>query len=367
MLDGLLLLVWTRSSRILTSRRRSVWRNRKSRKMIGFFEEDRSLTWCTSTFESLALITQHWILRIYSLSLFATTRFRTSIQYLTKFVVYDQDPIGWCSRSLYKLRMRKFDQLKTVLKLYDMEIHQKISLPNCQKLKTMVKRSMDQKLRLRVSDARNERIETWAVVARRRRLSGIEREQGVFDQWKAKGQCSRGDKCSFQHDSDERAKSTQKKPLHILSHQHKEVEVRRERGASEAGVCLGSPTDSRAKTSWKVTGTKSLCEYWHPPECRFCEMCATVGLCISGHWAARFCNDFLEGHTVLGPIRRARFTSCAASSKHPRQHLSTSLCSWKCEKHWENTVIHWRRLRWQSCQTKSRTFEVPQGLIQESE
>ena len=37
------------------------------------------------------------------------------------------------------------------------------------------------------------------------------------------------------------------KPLHPLSHQHQEVEVRRENGASEAGVCLGSSLDSRAE------------------------------------------------------------------------------------------------------------------------
>ena len=43
--------------------------------------------------------------------------------------------------SLYKLRLRESDQLKTVLELYDMEIHQKISMPNYQKLKTMVTRS----------------------------------------------------------------------------------------------------------------------------------------------------------------------------------------------------------------------------------
>ena len=41
---------------------------------------------------------------------------------------------------LYKLRIRESDQLKTVLELYDMEIHLKISVPNHQKLKTMVKR-----------------------------------------------------------------------------------------------------------------------------------------------------------------------------------------------------------------------------------
>ena len=49
--------------------------------------------------------------------------------------------------SLYKLRIREFEQLKTVLELYDTEIHQKISMTNYQKLKTTVKRCTDQKLR----------------------------------------------------------------------------------------------------------------------------------------------------------------------------------------------------------------------------
>ena len=68
--------------------------------------------------------------------------------------------------SLCKLRIRESDQHKTVLELYDMEIHQKILMPNCQKLKTMVKRRKDQKLRLR--DARHGRIETGAVVKNRK-------------------------------------------------------------------------------------------------------------------------------------------------------------------------------------------------------
>ena len=37
--------------------------------------------------------------------------------------------------SLYKMRIRESDQLKAVLKLYDMETHQKISTPDYQKLK----------------------------------------------------------------------------------------------------------------------------------------------------------------------------------------------------------------------------------------
>ena len=48
------------------------------------------------------------------------------------------------------------------------------------------------------------------------------------------------------------------KPLHPLSHQDKETEVRREKEPSEVGVRLGSPIDSRAKTSWKVFAPNHL-------------------------------------------------------------------------------------------------------------
>ena len=79
-----------------------------------------------------------------------------------------------------KLRTRESDQLKTVLELYDMEIHQKISMPNYQKLKTVVKRSIDQKLRLRNFGARNEKIQTGAV-KRRRNLLSVESKRSVFE------------------------------------------------------------------------------------------------------------------------------------------------------------------------------------------
>ena len=44
---------------------------------------------------------------------------------------------------LCKLRIRVSDQLKSVLEWYELEIHQKISKPDYQKLQTMVKRSND--------------------------------------------------------------------------------------------------------------------------------------------------------------------------------------------------------------------------------
>ena len=44
--------------------------------------------------------------------------------------------------SLYKLRVRESEKLKTVLELYNMEIHQKKAGPDYHSLKTMVKGSI---------------------------------------------------------------------------------------------------------------------------------------------------------------------------------------------------------------------------------
>ena len=125
--------------------------------------------------------------------------------------------MGWCStfmseipsgdilESLYKLIIRESAQLKTVLELYDMEIHQKISMPNYQKLKTMLKRSADQKLRLQNFDARHGRIERGAVVKKRREWVALKEEKVSVTSGKKEAECSKGDQCSFRHESNDRA------------------------------------------------------------------------------------------------------------------------------------------------------------------
>ena len=55
------------------------------KKRTGFFEEDRSPSWSRTIFECLALMTQYWIMLIYSLLFFMTILFRNSIQAGTKF------------------------------------------------------------------------------------------------------------------------------------------------------------------------------------------------------------------------------------------------------------------------------------------
>ena len=59
--------------------------------------------------------------------------------------------------SLQTLRIRELDQFTITLELCDIGYCQKTLVPNYQELKTMVKRSTDQKLRLRNFDARHGR------------------------------------------------------------------------------------------------------------------------------------------------------------------------------------------------------------------
>ena len=108
--------------------------------------------------------------------------------------------------SLYKCTIRESAQLKTVQELHDMEFHQKMSVPNYQKLTTMVKRSIDQKLRFRNFAASHGRIESGAVVKSPKGLISVEGGKGICCQWKEKGQCSKGEQCSFRHDSNDRAR-----------------------------------------------------------------------------------------------------------------------------------------------------------------
>ena len=65
---------------------------------------------------------------------------------------------------LYKLRIRESEKLKTLLELYDLEIHQKKLGPDYHRLKTMVKRSIEQEIRNKNFGAKNGNYERNAVV-----------------------------------------------------------------------------------------------------------------------------------------------------------------------------------------------------------
>ena len=170
--------------------------------------------------------------------------------------------------SLCKLRIRESEKLKTVLELFNLEIHQKKAGPDYHRLKTMVKRSIEQNLRLKNFEARNGNYERNALVKNPGTKQRVQRILGDCWQWKTHGQCSKGDNCSFRHDANKLAKSTQPNPSPRSSTQQSvknASRTRSPRGKSPSGRMSRLP----CKDYLKGTCTTPFCENWHPLECLF--------------------------------------------------------------------------------------------------
>ena len=82
------------------------------------------------------------------------------------------------------MMFRNSIQLKTVVGLYNMEIHQKKAGPDYHRLKTMVKRSIEQDLRIWNIGARNGNYERNAVVENHGTKQRGQRIVGECWQWK---------------------------------------------------------------------------------------------------------------------------------------------------------------------------------------
>ena len=151
-----------------------------------------------------------------------------------------------------------------------MEIHQKKEGPVYHRPKTMAKRSIEQDLRNRNSGTRNGNYERNAVVKNHGTKQRGQRILGDCWQWKANGQCSEGDNCSFRHGFNKRAKLIQPNPSpssFMQQDEKKASKTRSPRGRSPSGRMSRWP----CKDYLKGTCTNSFCLKWHPPECLFCK------------------------------------------------------------------------------------------------
>ena len=172
-----------KSSIILTSKEESVWRNKRPRKRTVSFAVGRLLTESIITSGSLESMILSKTMPTYSLSDFEMMIFRNSI---------------WSGTEFYYLwRKIPSEKLKTVLELYDLETHQKKIGPDYHRLKTMLKRSIEQEIRNKNFGIRNGNYEKNAVVKNQGTKQRVQRILGYCWQWETNGQCVKGDNCSF--------------------------------------------------------------------------------------------------------------------------------------------------------------------------
>ena len=156
---------------------------------------------------------------------------------------------------LYKLRKRESEKLKTVLELYDLEIHQKKAGPDYHRLKTMVKRSIEQ-------DLRNRNFGPEMGIMRETPWSRIRRQNSVDKEFleivgngKPTGSVL-----------EETITQPNPSPSSFMQqNERKASRTRSPRGKSPSGRMSRWP----CKDYLKGTCNNSFCEKWHPPECLF--------------------------------------------------------------------------------------------------
>ena len=123
--------------------------------------------------------------------------------------------------------------------------------------------------RSRNSEARHGRIESGASVKNQREQRRVQRGPRECWRWKANGLCSEGDMCSFRRDKNKRAKYAP--PPAPPPEPSTPQEVRNPaRAKSPRGR---SPSGRMSRLPWKEhlkgTCTNPSCEKWNSPQCLF--------------------------------------------------------------------------------------------------
>ena len=226
MLDAKIVSALKMTSWIGTSQEEWMWKSSMLKNTTDFFDGDRLLTWSTIIFGLWCCSwSSSWSIR--SIQCVSTRSWQSGFRYKMRpsSIICIWSTQGNVLDSMYKMRLCESVQLQTVLAAYDQEIDWGRAMPSSKILKTMVRRHIDQndqdaQLQSPKWKDRNRSIGQGKNVSVWRRLA-----EG--HQWKANGQYSRGDSCSFRHGSD-RGQPAQSSSADGRKHS-KDIGARRER------------------------------------------------------------------------------------------------------------------------------------------
>ena len=147
-LDARIASALNRITIILTSKEESVWRDKKAQKQVRFLR-GRQIAYLI--YEYFRVTGPNDSVKNYA-DLFTIGLRNDDIQEFDSkwdgiLLSMTKIPPDDILEGLYTLRKRESEKIKTVLELYDLETHQKKIGPDYHRLKTMVKRSIEQEIR----------------------------------------------------------------------------------------------------------------------------------------------------------------------------------------------------------------------------
>ena len=173
---------------------------------------------------------------------------------------------------LYKSKLQDSVQRHTALAIYEHEDVRNHEPPNYSRLKTIVRHHIDQTMRTCNFRVWNEKVERGPVTKRQKgRKVSVERIVGECCQWKAIGQFSKGDSCSFSHDGTSgnryghRQKGQSSSPAPKAQTQTDGRKPSKSSGLRESPSGTGGRIACRNFFTGKCANLS--CNYWHPPLC----------------------------------------------------------------------------------------------------
>ena len=169
---------------------------------------------------------------------------------------------------LYKSKLQVSVQLQTVLASYDQETVRNNGQQSYSRLKTSVRLHIDQAMTARNVRVRSGIVERGVVTKiQQGKKAYVERKVGECYRWKANGQCSRGDSCSFRHEpvsGNEREAQRRKEQQSCPAH----VSKAKTDGEKNQGNTGASSPDKRSRIPCVfINCTDPSCDFRHPPEC----------------------------------------------------------------------------------------------------
>ena len=151
----------------------------------------------------------------------------------------------------------------SVLALYDQETTRNNVQTSCLRLKTSVKLHIHQMM-LETSESE---AKLWKETkSSKGKKAYVERKVGECFQWKAHGQCSKGDSCSFIHELASQTKRTIVRSRNIFESQDWGRGTKK--FSKESGHREESSSDKRGNIPCRYRHCENpSCNYWHPPVC----------------------------------------------------------------------------------------------------
>ena len=129
----------------------------------------------------------------------------------------------------------------------------------------MVRSQIDQMIRTRNFRARNGRIENGVLVKSQMvKAVSVERRKGECYQWKAHGQCARGDSCSFSHGKN---RGQQAQSSSLAPKTQTQIDGRRPSTGTGPGEKVLLEGKVRKRANVRIC-TNLWCNCWHPPVCQ---------------------------------------------------------------------------------------------------